>query len=253
MAIRKRLKPAVRSNPILECATSLLAYMSVFRKPDRGARVNPKFRRVVMSGFDEFERKAFEYKIPMQIVKEAKYALCSYIDEIVLTSNWPGRLDWMAKPLQLEFFGEHVGGEGFFIRLNNLRQQGEQYVNLLEVYYVCLQLGFEGVYRMRGLEQLMALQVDLRSQIQGYRKYKSEHLSPAGMPANSVMAQMRREVPYWVIGTVTLASIFFTYLGYAVATDKVAEANQQAIAKNYQTIELNSTHNLRKASRVMSR
>ena len=199
------------------------------------------------------ERKAFEYKIPMQIIKEAKYALSSYIDEIVLTSNWPGRLEWMSKPLQLEFFGEHVGGEGFFRRLQNLRQQGEQYVDLLEVYYVCLQLGFEGVYRMRGLEQLMALQVDLRSQIESYRRYKSSHLSPAGMPANSVMAQMRREVPYWVIGTVTLAAVFFTYLGYAVATSKVAESGQVAINKNYLIIERNSTTHLRKASRVISR
>ncbi len=224
------MKTVLKMNPLLECCSSLFAAAALFKRPDRGAKVNPKFRRVIMAGFDELERKAFEMKIPMQKVKEAKYALASYVDEAVLTSNWPGRMDWMSKTLQLSFFGEHIGGESFFKHLNALRRAGDRFVDVLEVYYVCLQLGFEGKYRLRGLEQLMALQVDLRSQIEGYRKYSDNHLSPDGKPKESVMATMRREIPYWVIGTVTIACVFFTYLGYAVVTEEIAKSNDSEIA-----------------------
>jgi type VI secretion system protein ImpK len=193
------------------------------------------------------ERKAFEMKIPMQKLKEAKFALASYIDEVVLTSNWPGRMEWMSKTLQLTFFGEHLGGEGFFKHLNALRRAGDRFVDVMEVYYVCLQLGFEGMYKMRGLEQLMALQVDLRSQIEGYRKYTDNRLSPDGTPHESVMATMRREIPYWVIGTVTLACAFFTYLGYAVVSEEVAKGKDTDIAAMQQQLfpEHRTTHDER--------
>jgi len=241
------VKPVLKINPILECSASLFAYAALFKRGDRGAKVNLKFRRVILAGFDEMERKAFEMKIPMQKLKEAKFALASYIDEVVLTSNWPGRMEWMSKTLQLTFFGEHLGGEGFFKHLNALRRAGDRFVDVMEVYYVCLQLGFEGMYKMRGLEQLMALQVDLRSQIEGYRKYTDNRLSPDGTPHESVMATMRREIPYWVIGTVTLACAFFTYLGYAVVSEEVAKGKDTDIAAMQQQLfpEHRTTHDER--------
>lgn len=224
------MKRVLHINPLLECCASLFAHAAQFKKSDRGVKVNAKFRRVILAGFDEMERKAFEKKIPMQKVKEVKYAMASYIDEAVLTSNWPGRMDWMSKTLQLTFFGEHVGGEAFFKHLNALRRAGDRFVDVLEVYYVCLQLGFEGMYRLKGLEQLMALQVDLRSQIESYRKYNDNRLSVDGKPKSSVMATMRRDIPYWVIGTVTIACVFFTYLGYAVVTEEIAKSSDDEIA-----------------------
>lgn len=241
------MKRPLKINPLLECCASLFAYAALFKRADRGAKINPKFRRAILAGFDEMERKAFEMKIPMQKVKEAKFALASYVDEAVLTSNWPGRMEWMSKTLQLTFFGEHIGGEAFFKHLNALRRAGDRFVDVMEVYYVCLQLGFEGMYRLRGLEQLMALQVDLRSQIEGYRKYSDNRLSPDGVPQESVMATMRREIPYWVIGTVTLACVFFTYLGYAVVTEEVAKGKDADIASMQQQMfpEQRTTHDER--------
>jgi type VI secretion system protein ImpK len=241
------MKRPLKINPLLECCASLFAYAALFKRADRGAKINPKFRRAILAGFDEMERKAFEMKIPMQKVKEAKFALASYVDESVLTSNWPGRMEWMSKTLQLTFFGEHIGGEAFFKHLNALRRAGDRFVDVMEVYYVCLQLGFEGMYRLRGLEQLMALQVDLRSQIEGYRKYADNRLSPDGVPKESVMATMRREIPYWVIGTVTLACVFFTYLGYAVVTEEVAKGKDADIASMQQQMfpEQRTTHDER--------
>lgn len=224
------MKRVLHRNQLLECCSSLFGYAAVFNKGDRGARVSSDFRRTVISGFDEMERKAFEKKLPMQKVKEVKFALASYIDEAVLTSNWPGRMKWMSKPLQLEFFGEHVGGEAFFKHLNALRRAGERFVDVLEVFYICLQLGFEGKYRLRGLEQLLAMQVDLRSQIEGYRRYADNRLSPNGVTKTGIIATMRREIPYWVIASVTAAAIFFTYSGYAIVTKQMAENNMEEIA-----------------------
>ena len=224
-----------RTNPLLECCTPLFALVAPFRKGDHGESLPEDYRQTILAGFDELERMAFERQLTMQTVKEARYALAAYIDEVVLSSRWHGRLDWMSKPLQLEFFGEHLAGEGFFEHLAQLRQGGEPNRDILELYYVCLQLGFEGVYRLRGLEQLMALQVDLRSQIDSYREPVNPRLSPEGVPRDSLLAQARREIPYWVIGTVTAGVIFFTYLTYTMLIDgSVHDSVEQIIAYNQQ-------------------
>ncbi|BCR03014.1 hypothetical protein DESUT3_00830 [Desulfuromonas versatilis] len=218
-----------RINPLLECSETIFSLIAVFKRGDRGAGLDADYREKVLSGFDIMERMAFERQIGMVVLKDAKYALAACIDEAVLSSSWPGRLQWMSRPLQMELFGDHLAGEGFFERLTNLRQGGEANLELLELFYACLQLGFEGIYKLRGLEQLMALQVDLRAQIEGYRGVVNPTLSPAGVPLVPLMTRVRREVPYWVVTVVTVAVVFFTFLGYSVTVNKLAERSVVSI------------------------
>lgn len=223
-------------NPLLECGETIFSLMAVFIKGDRGAGLELDYREKILSGFDIMERMAFERQIGSLVLKDAKYALAAYIDEAVLSSAWPGRNQWMSRPLQLELFGDHLAGEGFFERLSLLRQGGEANLDLLELYYVCLQLGFEGVYKIRGLEQLMALQVDLRSQIEGYRGVLDPKLSPEGIPAVPLISRVGLEVPYWVITVVTVAIIFFTHLGYSMALTKLADRSVAGIESRKEAI-----------------
>ena len=116
-----------------------------------------------------------------------------------------------------------MAGEGFFKHLAKLRQAGAANKDIIELYYVCLQLGFEGVYRLQGMEQLMALQVDLRSQLEDYKKIKDRTLSPTGLPESGFISHMRREVPNWAISVFTVAIIFFTYMGYSMIIENQSE------------------------------
>ena len=67
-------------------------------------------------------------------------------------------------------------------------------------------------------------------QIEGHRRYTDNRLSPNGVANEGIIAQMRREIPYWVIGTLTVAAVFFTYLGYAVVTENYAKHTIEQIA-----------------------
>jgi type VI secretion system protein ImpK len=74
---------------------------------------------------------------------EARYALVAFIDERILKSNWHGRAEWMNNPLQLQLYREYTAGENFFGRMGALLQSPQGSV-ALEVYYLCLALGFTG-------------------------------------------------------------------------------------------------------------
>jgi type VI secretion system protein ImpK len=202
-------------NLLLECSASIFALTAKLRpNTDSGSLFG--FREQIIQSFELLERMAFERRIATSTVQDAIYALAAYVDEAVLASDNPGRMEWMSNSLQLKIFGEHLAGEHFFEELNKLRQGGEKNLDLLELYYTCLQLGFEGMYKMRGLEALMALQVDLRSQIDGYRGIVDPKLSPDGVPKTSIIARVSRHVPYWVIAVVTVGILFFSYTGYTV-------------------------------------
>ena len=218
------------TNALLECASGIFALIALFRSDNRGVNIAEDYRTSIIAPLDVFDRMAFDYQIPHSAVQAANLALAAHIDETVLSSDWPGRMRWMEKPLQMELFGEHLAGEKFYSRLTELRQGGESNVNLLELFYVCMQLGFEGIYRIRGLEQLMALQVDLRRQIEDYRGLRDVTLSPDGIPDDSFLGRVRREVPYWVVVAVSAAIVFVVYIGYGVATSTMVSSAGDDIA-----------------------
>jgi len=93
-------------------------------------------------------------------VKYATYATVAFLDESVLNSHNPVFADWVRKPLQEEMFGTQIAGEVFFQHLQMLlgRNDSADLADLLEIFYLCLLLGFGGKYSVgnRGeLSQIM--------------------------------------------------------------------------------------------------
>ena len=111
---------------------------------------------------DRAGRVAREAGLPEELAETADLAVCAFIDETLLSSaSWPGRADWMKKPLQLARHGTARGGEDFFHLLDALLTEAEKNApgpfpetwetadpNLravLEIFALCLAHGFTGM------------------------------------------------------------------------------------------------------------
>ena len=158
----KQIQPA---NKLLYCCYSIINHLKPFLDETHGKDIVQNYRDIFIADFIELERNAIAMQIERTLIQQMKYAMAALVDEIILHSSWEGGTQWLGQPLQLYFFSEHLAGEGFFTRLNILRQDYFNNCDLLEVYYVCLQLGFSGIYRIRGQEYLQGLQVGLYQQI----------------------------------------------------------------------------------------
>lgn len=112
------------------------------------------FRERVRQFLVGFERGAQRLGAPAEDAYLSKFAFCALVDEVVLNADFRIRDDWERRPLQLEFFGEQLAGERFFEYLERLRQAGAPRVQVLEVYHLCLLLGFQGRYLLEGPEKL---------------------------------------------------------------------------------------------------
>jgi len=108
-----------------------------------------ELRQRILTALDTMIGRGRADGFPDAELAEARYALVAFIDEQILKSNWPGRAEWMGQPLQLTLYGEYTAGENFFNRMRVLMQQGGASL-ALEIYYLCLSLGFRGAHGVTG-------------------------------------------------------------------------------------------------------
>jgi len=117
-------------------------------------------------------------------VRNALYALVAFVDEAVLNSSQPMFREWSRQPLQEEIFGDHMAGETFFRTLDELQAQPDsgELADLLEVYHLCLLLGFRGRMGVGGEGEVFRLTTTLQERIQRIRGGPPPLAPSAGLP-----------------------------------------------------------------------
>lgn len=144
-----------------------------------------------------FDRVCKTFNKPIEAVLDAKYAFCALLDEIVLSSGLPIRDEWELAPLQLRLFGEHLAGERFFDKLEDLRQNPFANIEQLEIFHTCLLLGFQGKYLLEGREKLNYLVAKLGQEIAAVRG-PSKGFAPNWKIPLKFNDYVRHELPLWL-------------------------------------------------------
>ncbi len=172
-----------------------------------------EFNRRIDQYLTTFERVCRTFEKPLDAIVEAKYAFCALLDEIVLSSGLPIRDEWEAAPLQLRLFGEHLAGEGFFDRLERLRQDPAANIELLEIFHTCLLLGFQGKFLLEGSEKLNYLIARLGQEIAAVRG-PSKGFAPRWKIPFKFNQYVRHEIPLWLyyaLLALAAVAVFFTF------------------------------------------
>lgn len=151
---------------------------------------------------EDMERRGTELGIPKRDLDDARYAVVAFLDEQLFRARWAGRQEWMLEPLQLTYFNENTAGEGFFARLDALENDPAR-AHVLEVYYLCLALGFQGKYAVRGGDGLGAV-TDRVLGLISRGVPRGDVLSPHDVPSDTRGMRARRELPVLVVGGIAV-------------------------------------------------
>lgn len=170
------------------------------------------FRERVQQFLTGFERQAMKAGATADAIYACKYAFCATVDEAILMSQFRAKESWQRLPLQVQFFGEQLAGEQFFNKLEELRQGGSQQVHVLEVFHMCLLLGFQGKYLLEGSEKLNYLTARLGDEI-AHLKGKRAAFSPHWQAPDRITHQLKNEVPLWVVASVLAALALIGHIG----------------------------------------
>ncbi len=165
----------------------------------------------------QFELRAQHAGVPNETILGARYCLCTALDEACALTPWGGHGEWSSKSLLVTFHNETWGGEKFFQLLAKLSQNPGPHIDLLELLYFCLMLGFEGRYRVvdNGRSQLETLKQRLLLTLRNVRGQYAGALSPHWEAEATLNKVKRLPIPLWVVALCTLFLGILVYLAFS--------------------------------------
>jgi type VI secretion system protein ImpK len=173
----------------------------------------------------------------------ARYVLCGFMDSAVLNTPWGAQGDWASQSLLVLFHKEVSSGEKFFDIVGRLRTDPKRYIDLIELAYVCLALGYEGKYRHdpSGQGRLAELQHDLYRLIREQRQVRDEDLSPHWKGVEDRRNPIIRYVPWWIIAAAGLAILTGTFVVLHSKLAAQAQPIEAALAGSAETVDYPAT------------
>ena len=192
-------------NKLEKSAAVLLNLLSQIR--NTSSHPNPTdLHKQLANEIQHFEARAQHEGLVPETIFIARYALCTTIDEFVMSTPWGSNSIWNKQSLLSMFHKETHGGERFFQMLKKLNQDPSRNIDLLELLYVCLALGFQGRYRVSrdGLNELAEVREGLYHTIRTQREEPEPALSPHWMGLKKSAMAKAPLIPAWLAASIIL-------------------------------------------------
>nr|WP_229422091.1 MULTISPECIES: type IVB secretion system protein IcmH/DotU [Massilia] len=202
-------------------------YALFMLKNGSGPQNNTDFQRKTTQFLEDFTRGAKKQGASADDIDASKYAFCAAVDEIILRSNFSIRDEWERRPLQLVLFGDQLAGENFYHRLESLRTRGSTHLQALEVFHMCLLLGFQGRYILEGSEKLNYLTARLGDEIANMKGRRGGFAPHADRP-DQIVHKLRSDLPLWVLCSVFGLICILGYVGLRTSLNKSTDERMSA-------------------------
>ncbi|MDP3673454.1 MAG: type IVB secretion system protein IcmH/DotU [Telluria sp.] len=231
--VERRAAPATAGNRAASGPQSLVDlmyegfYALFLLKNGCGPHDKAVFVQHITQFLSDVDRNAKQAGVDLDDVHSAKYAFCAAVDEIILGSQYNVREDWETRPLQLRVFGDQLAGEHFFQRLEDLRARGSVHLQALEVFHMCLLLGFKGRYALDADDKLGYMAARLGDEIARMRG-KSRAFAPHAERPDQVANKLRADLSLWVLTSVFALAGLGAYLGFRAGLTSATDTTLSA-------------------------
>jgi type VI secretion system protein ImpK len=206
------------SNPLLEAARPLLRAMS--EMPDK---LDPDgvehLRTVLEQEVRSFQKLCDQANIRRDHMLGARYCLCTALDEAAMQTTWgeagTNGVAWNTNGLATIFHEDRDGGSKIYLLIARLMTEPREHLDLLEVIYRILSLGFEGRYRYEagGNRKHEAVRQRLYDEIMSQRGSVPVALSPHWQSDTKGKRASFYDFPVWITVAV-LSLILLAIFGY---------------------------------------
>lgn len=203
-------------NPLITIAMPLFALIAPLKGMTSYDSI-PKLHHLTLEKVKNFEGEAVEQGAVPDQARTASYALCSLLDETILSTPWGAHSFWVHESLLVKFHGDAWGGEKVFDLLNQLVLQPGSNLHLIEFFWLVLCLGFKGKYGVinQGANALEDKRQELYLVIQRLKGDQERDLSARWQGFKDARLAITQYVPLWVIVVGTLLFLVLAYLGFS--------------------------------------
>jgi type VI secretion system protein ImpK len=230
-------KKVFKSNPFYTQASSLFYLVPKIRMQSTYDNVKELNLHMVET-LKKIETTDSKKGISQKQNKIASYFLSALLDETVLNTPWGRKSNWDEFSLLRSLHGDGQEGKKFFIILKHLLQNAKHNIHLIELAYICLSLGYEGVFGLKenGSSIIAQHQQKLCELIQQINSPDDDALSTDWQGIRSIRKSMMPEIPLWVSLVISGLVLMLVYFGviYLINrnSDKVSQRLDHISPKN---------------------
>ncbi|WNO60989.1 type VI secretion system protein TssL, long form [Rheinheimera sp. MMS21-TC3] len=210
---------SISDNVLIDDAAALFSLIPAMRNTRQHADVAALKTQCVQL-INQYEQQLRQKEINSELIQNARYCMCSFLDEVVLNTSWGENSDWATESLLATFHNETFGGSYFFTLLDSAIAEPKAHLLLLELQYLCLSFGFAGKMRIeeRGYEKLEQYREKAYSAIRSQRGEPARELSSSWRSQVVASNKLNADFPLWVICSVIGAFLLgiYMYLNYQI-------------------------------------
>ncbi|WP_353552690.1 type VI secretion system protein TssL, long form [Paraburkholderia terrae] len=189
-------------NPLLEAARPLLRALADVPN-DLDSKTIDQLHVLLKQEMRVFQRLCEQARIRRDHMIGARYCLSTALDESAGQTAWGRRetgVEWIRKGLATEFHEDRQGGDKIYLLIGRLMSEPQEHLNLLEVIYRILSLGFMGRYRHEadGGRKHDAVRQRLYNEIQTQRGVVPIALSPCVQSDVRGQRMSFYDFPVWI-------------------------------------------------------
>jgi type VI secretion system protein ImpK len=204
-------------NPLVSCANPVLMMVPSLRTASQPSDVGALRARLVEMVKD-FDAAMLKQGVSDEQRNIARYALCTVVDETIQMTPWGASANWAQQSLLIHFFKENWGGEKFFQILDKMSESPSRFVELLELFYICLALGFMGRFHLSDAAGRQAV-VELRDRLYVLvRRGRAESERALSGHWQGLAIETRRFKGFGLFGLAAAAAAFFGLCVFAFYT-----------------------------------
>jgi type VI secretion system protein ImpK len=130
----------------------LLQVFSLLERIDSGAVISPLEEKRVLEGLiQQADTRLADQSLNWEA---AKYALVAWIDEMLVDAHiWSGQETWRENVLEWSLFQTRSCNDMYYVNSTKALNAGAD--DALQMIYVCVMLGFRGLYRDPRLNRML--------------------------------------------------------------------------------------------------
>ncbi|MDO9406205.1 MAG: type VI secretion system protein TssL, long form [Polaromonas sp.] len=219
--VQERLATVIAAqNPLLEAAQPLLRALADM-PASLGAEGLIAIHRLLEREVASLQSICSSAHIRHEHAVAASYCLCTALDEAANSTEWGGGKGgeagvWAGQQLAAKFHGDTKGGDKFFLLVGRLAASPQEHIDLLELMYQILGLGFEGRFgtAANGRRQLETVRHRLFGLLGTARGEVPQDLSPHWKGVGAGRFRLLRSVPVWVTASLLAMVLFGLFAWY---------------------------------------
>lgn len=219
------------SRTLVGAATNLLLLIAHISNT-LDAKDTNALKQQISEEINHFEVQCKRLGIDKKSRDDAKYILCTALDEAVLNTPWGNQSNWSMNTLLSSYFRDVQGGQIFFEKMRSLGDDPQRNHQVLQLMYYCLALGYQGRYRTEpdSIGKLTHIRQWLGEKIRenGFASGSAD-LSPHWKGIHGLGFSLKDFLPLWLVGLISavlLAGVFSGFLyflkdGRSVVVDRL--------------------------------